>query len=632
MPIPVEDPVGRGALEAIISRRFDWAMASRAPETGGLWTRIKRLRSNWNFVEEVEVGGPKSSRKAVNSRLNHGLTIETEPQSAHESVTRTAVPPATSTVRGIDAWLTGRLDLFAPAVVVAALLVRIFVAGRSFLNPDEALHYIILNQRSAYWAYRISLTNAHPPLIYLLLYYWKFLGRSELMLRFPSVIAGTAACWFAYKWTGRVFGRAAGAIALILFAFSPATIALSAQVRSYALLLFFETAALYFAEVALSEGSVRKMWSFSALLCLAILSHYSAIFFAIAIGAYVVARLVEGRSPRGVVIAWLGGQAGLLALCGFLYVTHVSKLRSYIGTPEVAIENSYPGGGHEHLFTYARERTLGIFIYLFENHYVAQGLLLFWILAIAILLLGHSMTRNRRIRFPATGVLMLVPVLAVFGAGVAGHYPYVGSRHTVFLAPMLFAALSFFLAKVTRQKLWAAGVIAILLVVTSNASGPLFEPYITKENQRLALMKAAVSDMQRDVPAGSLIMTDYQSALLLVYYLCGPDLILPVGAFNLPASRLKCNGYTIASFQTWSMQAPFLLQHFEELANAQRMALGERVWIFQSGWGPTLAADLPRASRQFRCVTPRTYGDNISIIPLAVGADFTPVATVSNCP
>ena len=131
----------------------------------------------------------------------------------------------------------------------------LFAATRSYLNPDEALHYLLLNQSSAFLAYKASLTNAHPPLIYMVLYYWHFLGRSELMLRLPSVIAGTAFCWMMFKWMGLAFGRAASWIGLILVTFSPAMVALSAEVRAYALLLFCMGGALYFLERAFAEKS-----------------------------------------------------------------------------------------------------------------------------------------------------------------------------------------------------------------------------------------------------------------------------------------------------------------------------------------------------------------------------------------
>jgi 4-amino-4-deoxy-L-arabinose transferase-like glycosyltransferase len=558
--------------------------------------------------------------------------INAEPESFQEPGPGLAEHGVTGGDGAVERWLHARLNLVVLGVIAAGFLVRVYVAGRSFLNPDEALHYIILNQSSALFAYKVSLTNAHPPLIYLLLYYWSFLGRSELMLRFPSVLAGTALCWAAYKWIGIVFGKAAGLIGLILIAFSPVMIALSAEVRSYALLLFCETAALYLIEVALQEKSVRKMWHFSIFLYLAILSHYSALFFVLAVGIYALARIVESQLSRKVVSAWAGGQAGAIAIYGFLYVSHLSRLKHYITAWVMGFDQGYGHPDRGNLFTFARERTMDIFSFMFQNQYIAQALLLLWIVAVALLLLRELTYRHENLRARHSGILLVLPLIAVFGAGIAGSYPYVGSRHTVFLAPFFIAALSFLLASVYGQKLWAAIVIAVLLVGASNTSGKPSEPYIAKENQSRTLMDAAVNHMRQTIPPGDLILTDYQSALVLVYYLCGPKLILPVGTFNLPASRVRCDGHSIASLQTWDMDPPFFLSHFGKMAQAQRLKSGERVWVFQSGWEVTLGRQLPLTSPEFRCLNPKTFGANISVIPFTVAPDLSPVATVTNCP
>ncbi len=202
----------------------------------------------------------------------------------------------------IEAWLQAHLDGVALAIVAAGFALRILAATRSYLNPDEALHYLILNQASAFQAYKASLTNAHPPLIYLVLYAWHFLGRSELMLRLPSVVAGTAFCWFAFRWIKIIFGRSAALIGATVCAFSPALIALSAEVRAYALLLFCLGAALYFLARAFEEKvegkSVHQMWWFTGFLYLAILTHYSAVFFTVAFGLYVLARIADSQLPR----------------------------------------------------------------------------------------------------------------------------------------------------------------------------------------------------------------------------------------------------------------------------------------------------------------------------------------------
>ena len=564
--------------------------------------------------------------------MSSGVVVNAEPESLRETGPRVPELAMTNGDGHVEKWLRARLNLVVLVVIAAGFLVRIHVAGRSFLNPDEALHYIILNQSSALLAYKVSLSNAHPPLIYLLLYFWRFLGSSELMLRFPSVVAGTAVCWVAYKWIAAVFGKAAGLIGLILFAFSPAVIALSAEVRSYALLLFCETTALYFVEVAFQQKSARKMWYFSMFLYLAILSHYSALFFVLAAGIYALVRILESELPRKVVVAWATGQAGALAICVFLYVTHVAKLKDSLTIWAMPFAQAYFHSDRVDLLTFTRERTLDIFTFMFENQYVAPALFLLWVAAVAFLLVRELISSRGNLGAKHSGILLLLPFVGVWGAAIAGIYPYFGGRHTMFLAPFVIAPLSFLLASVGQQKFWAAIVVAALLATASNTSGKTFEPYITKENQSRALMEAAVKQMRERVAPGEVILTDYESALVLVYYFCGPKVIFPAGTFNLPNSPVNCNGHTIASFQTWSMQPGFFLSNFSKMVKSQRIESGERVWVFQSGWGVTLGPNLPLSSPKFRCLVPENFGANISLIPFEVGSDLSPVPAVTNCP
>jgi predicted membrane-bound mannosyltransferase len=148
-------------------------------------------------------------------------------------------------------------------LLAAGFLVRLPPAWRYFLNPDEALHNLLASQSSVGQAYAAALTNAHPPLLIILLYYWRWLGQSEFILRLPSVIAGTASCWFIYRWLKLVTDRATALIGMLLFAFAPTLIWLSAEIRQYALLLFFMTVCLYLSERAVNELSPSSMILFS---------------------------------------------------------------------------------------------------------------------------------------------------------------------------------------------------------------------------------------------------------------------------------------------------------------------------------------------------------------------------------
>ncbi|PYX72571.1 MAG: hypothetical protein DMG78_11990, partial [Acidobacteria bacterium] len=150
-------------------------------------------------------------------------------------------------------------DLVAVLLVLIGFLWRLWQARATFLNTDEAWHFAVANQNSLAEAYRASLTLAHPPLLVFTLYFWKGLGTSNLMLRFPGVLAGTVFCWVFYKWLVRVAGPTIALVGLVFVCFLPPMIVLSAELRQYSLMLMFAAAAAYFFEVAVAENSVTAM-------------------------------------------------------------------------------------------------------------------------------------------------------------------------------------------------------------------------------------------------------------------------------------------------------------------------------------------------------------------------------------
>jgi len=230
----------------------------------------------------------------------------------------------------LASWLDNRVHAGALAVLLTGLLARLWAASGTFLNADEALHFRLANQASLAAVYRASLTESHPPLLYWLLYFERSLANSELWLRMPSVVAGTLFCWIFFRWLTQVMGRVSGFVGLMLVALLPPIVRLSAEVRQYALLLAFLAGALYFLERALGEGSSWSMAASALSVYLAMLSHYSALFFVAGLGVYTLLKMFLRGSAQPVagrvVAVWVAGQLGALALLMFLYKTHLSHL------------------------------------------------------------------------------------------------------------------------------------------------------------------------------------------------------------------------------------------------------------------------------------------------------------------
>ena len=196
-----------------------------------------------------------------------------------------------------DEWVERRPNLAAALITLLGFLARLWAAHGTFLNPDEALHFRLANQVSLALAYKESLTAAHPPLLILLLYYWRALGTSELWLRLPSVLAGAVFCWMFYKWLRKAAGSLAGFIGLLLVAFLPPIVLVAAELRQYSLLLAFLVSALYFLDEAFTKNSASRMAAFTLCLYLAMLIHYSAFWFAAALGFYALFRIFTERPP-----------------------------------------------------------------------------------------------------------------------------------------------------------------------------------------------------------------------------------------------------------------------------------------------------------------------------------------------
>src|SRR5947209_1945698 len=90
----------------------------------------------------------------------------------------------------VSDWIIAHAVWLEFAILAAGAILRIVAAGGTYLNPDEALHYVIAHQSNPLEVYRATLSNAHPPFYFFLIYVWRFFGTSELFLRLPSVIAG----------------------------------------------------------------------------------------------------------------------------------------------------------------------------------------------------------------------------------------------------------------------------------------------------------------------------------------------------------------------------------------------------------------------------------------------------------
>jgi hypothetical protein len=517
-------------------------------------------------------------------------------------------------------------DVAAGSVLLLAFFLRLWKASGTFLNMDEAMHSLAANTNSLAEAYRASLGLAHPPLLILLLQVWRRLGTSELALRLPSVIAGTIFCWVFFKWLTRLLGPTAGWAGFTLVCFLPPFVELSSEVRQYALLLCFLIAAAYFLELALAENSIGKLVLFFIFLYLAMLTHFSAILFAGAVGMYSLWRLIGTGLSRHIVTVWIAGQAGALGLLAFLYRTQISHLKNSAAMQrhvQVFLSNSYFHRGHDHLLLFVFARTFGVLQYAFGQLAVGDVAGVMFVAGVALLLKGGNQGKDGNIqdsRGPSSrqlGVFLLLPFLINCVAAILDLYPYGGTRHSAFLLPFAIAGVSYAITKLARQRLAYALGATLLTVAVCQGLGKPHRPYMLREDQHRANMTHAIDAIRQEVQPGDTIFVDFQTSFLLRFYLC-PE--VDDGEFSASGFRtFSCGGKRViaTSSDTNVLTADTFPHRWSEMVLAYDLKPGQTVWIFQAGWDIGLASGLQEKAPEFHDLKYESFGRNISLFKLS---------------
>ncbi|HXT86974.1 MAG TPA: glycosyltransferase family 39 protein [Verrucomicrobiae bacterium] len=457
-----------------------------------------------------------------------------------------------------SATLESRIGLIAILGLAAGFILRLSIARSRYLVADEALDYLLVNQPSFLEAYRASLTNAHPPLYYFVLYYMRSLGTSELMLRLPSVLAGTLTPWFAFLWLKRL-GRVTAFVALLLLTFAPALIAFSTEMRPYALLLLFLAAALWSLDRAFEKNSFWEMLLFGLFLCLANLTQYSAMWATVAMDIYALARIFSGDLRKTAIFGWITSQACTLMVLGFLWVTHISRMyhdaiRSVAEDGWLRAEYFQAG---ENVFHFALRATEHAFFYLLTRQKeisltlapysvaIVLAIVLLFVFGVAPLLIKPAGDVKISIRSARIfGALILLPFLIGCAGALLRLYPYGGSRHVAYLAPFAAAGIASGIVWLSRRtfSIAVAATLALLLVCAWRVE-PL--SYISPADQASKQMAQALAYIHETVPRGGIVVVDYNSSLVLRYYLC-PDERNSVRTFENEINQFGCAQYRMA--------------------------------------------------------------------------------------
>ena len=532
-------------------------------------------------------------------------------------------------------WEAGaaRWDDWAAGTVMLGFCWRLWVAHASYFNTDEAWHFAVANQSSLLAAYKASLTLAHPPLMVFVLYFWRYLGTSDVMLRLPGVVAGSVFCWVFYKWLTVLLGRTVAWCGLIFATFLPPMIALSAELRQYSFMLVLAVSAAYLLERALADNSVGMMVLSCISLYLAMLSHYSAFLFAAGLGIYVIVRIVSQRPATAVIMLWEAGQVAGVGLAYFLYETHISKLGKVypVAQPlerfgDFYLSDWYFHAGRDHFLHFLYRGTFGVFRFIFGQTSIGQiAAVLFLAGVIVLAIRGSADTHLPPPRLIA--ILLAAPFVLSWIAVAAGLYPYGRTRQCIFLAVFGLAGVSVALAEIARKRIGIAVAFAVLMVMICQGFGTLQgRDMLPLAETRHEYMEQAIEFIRSNVSTEDVILTDRATSFQLRHYLCGQELV----SFEPSATGsglFRCGGLQVLSTgpNDGALSAQSIAAKLQDREQAGGLRSAKQVWIVEAGWAGGLGETLRSQSPEFEQLEIHSFGRYLEIfrIPSAPSAKST---------
>ncbi|HYW48378.1 MAG TPA: glycosyltransferase family 39 protein [Bryobacteraceae bacterium] len=511
------------------------------------------------------------------------------------------------------------------AVIAIGLLLRLRRAAAGFLNPDEAVIFLVVNQHRVADVWRSVMAHPYPPLYSVVLYFWSFVGASEFMLRLPSVLFGVGFLWFTFRWIKLAVAAAPALAALVILTFSPPAVVLSAEVRPYMLQLFSMSVALFFLARAFRErGALNIIW-FTLWLWLSILSHYQAFWFALAAGVYALIRILHRDLPSDAVKTWAALQAATLALCLCLFRYHLAKFRG-VWLERYGIDgwlrDSYFHAGTDRTAGFIVKTSQAFFAYFVNPAWLgAAAALLF---ATGVILLAWWGIRHRETSMAAFAFLLVFPLCCMCAAAWRQLYPYGGSRHDSFLFPFAAAGMAIPLAALARRKALPLILASLLLVPLWQSQAQDHRYDIEAANQRREFMQHAVQYLRDSALPGGIVFANRETGPLLEYYLGDRRPVPPRQAGDGFSERL-IGGYRVVLTDLFSMSPGEFLTECARMRKRYGLKPDDPVWAIDAVFGPSVSYAFRNEYPELELQGLRDFGKNVAVfrVPNWPGATKT---------
>ncbi|MDI6785770.1 MAG: glycosyltransferase family 39 protein [bacterium] len=168
---------------------------------------------------------------------------------------------------------------FFISILLVATFLRFYHLGVAsyWLDEGQSIQYV-LNFKKYFKDYLAGIDSNHPPIYYMLLYFWTYLGVHEYIARSLSVIIGIITIIIVYQYVSKIFNKNTGLIAALLISLSTFHIQYCQELREYILLILFSLLGIFNFISYLQNNKSKYLAYFCIFSILGFWTHYFYIF------------------------------------------------------------------------------------------------------------------------------------------------------------------------------------------------------------------------------------------------------------------------------------------------------------------------------------------------------------------
>lgn len=393
-------------------------------------------------------------------------------------------------------------------IIVIAILLRLIVGIYHQFWFDEAFSFFIAKQSLPNLIQAIA-SDTTPPLFFLILHAFQSIGKSEFILRLPSLIFGTLSFPLIFLIGKKFHSKKLGLIAAAILAFSPLHIYYSQETRMYSQAIFLNLISFHFFMILFKSDFKKGKIGFALSLLLGLYTHY---YFLISWLTFNFLSFIYFKLNRQTLISWIKFQLAILAIYLPWILTFISlqhpkpwKYPLLQAIPATFIAFAMDGLGPKNLKILLIDSP---FLYIKVISLTLATVMFMLFLSSILIAINKPKTSQKTKRATALSVLLvIVPIL--IASTISIFTPIYSLRSLVIFSPFYFLAISLAIINIKNQRIAVSSILTIVLLSLLLVSTRITSPYIWENPTKKASLHLLANYQPGDIIAHTSLYTYY---------------------------------------------------------------------------------------------------------------------------